>query len=459
MLAPLSWRSPSSRGRTSDAGTARQVPRVRRSGWGGASWSVAGTSSRSPRARRPGAIGPGTGGDGYGSSRWSPSDAHGGTSAEVGASRLTARRCRGAGARRPPSTSSGRPPVPLLHGSTRNVVHHVIRLEEVENTIARSRVIGSAPRARYGEADTPTARDTEAMAPPVRQHDRRRSHARQAETSTRTQTPPKIPPKFDERGRHVGHQGAKLAARAQWSHKQTRVAPHFRGTACGARRGRRGQLLGGGVMGFIQSGDSPSMPIGSDVTSDAPQASLVVLISGCGNHHGGHPRGGGETPDTAPGLRPSSPIGRRRADWTSRARRKVPTAVVPLADFPSRAEWDRGVVKRNRRVLSRPRRPRGLHEDPLRPATVAHFAGRIINTHPALLPVLPGSARRPRRARPRGQGDGMHGHSCRRGRRHRADRRPGDGRGARRMTRRSSLHERIKTRRARARRRHGLTRS
>ncbi len=68
----------------------------------------------------------------------------------------------------------------------------------------------------------------------------------------------------------------------------------------------------------------------------------------------------------------------------------IPTAVVELAEFPSREEWNRGVVKAidafapDLVVLA------GFMKI-LGPPTVAHFAGRIINTHPALLPSFPGA--------------------------------------------------------------------
>lgn len=68
----------------------------------------------------------------------------------------------------------------------------------------------------------------------------------------------------------------------------------------------------------------------------------------------------------------------------------IPTAVVRLADFPDRALWDEAVARTIAsfdpelvvlagfmRILGEP--------------SLARFGGRIINTHPALLPSYPGA--------------------------------------------------------------------
>jgi phosphoribosylglycinamide formyltransferase-1 len=68
----------------------------------------------------------------------------------------------------------------------------------------------------------------------------------------------------------------------------------------------------------------------------------------------------------------------------------VPTTVVALADFPSRDEWNRSIMaaldefKPDLVVLA------GFMKI-LAPATVGHYRGRILNTHPALLPSFPGA--------------------------------------------------------------------
>jgi phosphoribosylglycinamide formyltransferase-1 len=68
----------------------------------------------------------------------------------------------------------------------------------------------------------------------------------------------------------------------------------------------------------------------------------------------------------------------------------VPTAVVALADFPSREEWNRGVRKAID-VFSPDLVVLAGFMKILAPATVAHYRGRILNTHPALLPSFPGA--------------------------------------------------------------------
>src|SRR6478736_6667744 len=68
----------------------------------------------------------------------------------------------------------------------------------------------------------------------------------------------------------------------------------------------------------------------------------------------------------------------------------IPTAVVSLADFPDRALWDEAVARTIAsfdpdlvvlagfmRILGGP--------------ALERFGGRIVNTHPALLPSYPGA--------------------------------------------------------------------
>ncbi len=125
------------------------------------------------------------------------------------------------------------------------------------------------------------------------------------------------------------------------------------------------------------------------MTSDAPPASIVVLISGAGTtmsailkaaESGGY------------GARVVAVISdRSSAPGLDIARAaNVPTAVVSLADFPSREEWNRGVMKAID-VFSPDLVVLAGFMKILAPATVAHFPGRIINTHPALLPSFPGA--------------------------------------------------------------------
>lgn len=68
----------------------------------------------------------------------------------------------------------------------------------------------------------------------------------------------------------------------------------------------------------------------------------------------------------------------------------IPTAVVALADFPDRATWDDALARTiasfapDLVVLAGFMRIVGE-------ATLARFGGRIVNTHPALLPAYPGA--------------------------------------------------------------------
>ncbi len=68
----------------------------------------------------------------------------------------------------------------------------------------------------------------------------------------------------------------------------------------------------------------------------------------------------------------------------------VPTAVVALAEFPSREEWNRG-VREAIDVFSPDLVVLAGFMKILAPATVDHYRGRILNTHPALLPSFPGA--------------------------------------------------------------------
>lgn len=71
-------------------------------------------------------------------------------------------------------------------------------------------------------------------------------------------------------------------------------------------------------------------------------------------------------------------------------RRGVPTFVCALADHPDRAAWDRALAEAI-----------GVHGPDLvvsagfmklvGPSVLAAFGGRLINTHPALLPAFPGA--------------------------------------------------------------------
>ena len=68
----------------------------------------------------------------------------------------------------------------------------------------------------------------------------------------------------------------------------------------------------------------------------------------------------------------------------------IPSFVVPVADYPNRSDWDRALTAAV-----------ALHEPDwvlslgfmrlLGPAFLESFGGRIVNSHPALLPAFPGA--------------------------------------------------------------------
>lgn len=68
----------------------------------------------------------------------------------------------------------------------------------------------------------------------------------------------------------------------------------------------------------------------------------------------------------------------------------VPTAVVTLEDFPSRDAWNDGLARAIDAFAPELVVLAGFMKI-LSAQTVDHFAGRIINTHPALLPAFPGA--------------------------------------------------------------------
>ncbi|GAB4080463.1 phosphoribosylglycinamide formyltransferase [Modestobacter muralis] len=121
----------------------------------------------------------------------------------------------------------------------------------------------------------------------------------------------------------------------------------------------------------------------------APRSRVVVLLSGAGTlcaallvatDDAGYPAEvvavGADRPDAA-GLA------------TARAR-GIDTFVTPLRDHPDRAAWDRALAAE----LSA-RRPDWVVSAGfmklLGPAVLDAFGGRVLNTHPALLPAFPGA--------------------------------------------------------------------
>lgn len=128
--------------------------------------------------------------------------------------------------------------------------------------------------------------------------------------------------------------------------------------------------------------DQPSPP---PRASSAGRPRIAVLVSGSGtllqallDHRGGY---------TVAAVLSD----RADAAGLDRARAAgVPTAVVQLADFPDRGSWDRAMARAvetfdpDLLVLAGFMRIVG---EPL----LQRYGGRILNTHPALLPAFPGA--------------------------------------------------------------------
>ena len=117
-------------------------------------------------------------------------------------------------------------------------------------------------------------------------------------------------------------------------------------------------------------------------------ARLVVLVSGAGTNLAALLAA---QEDPAWGARVVGVVADRPADALALARAAgVPTVVVAPGDFPDRAAWDVGLAEAVRvfvpdlvvtagfmRIIGAP--------------LLTRYPGRIINTHPALLPAFPGA--------------------------------------------------------------------
>ena len=71
-------------------------------------------------------------------------------------------------------------------------------------------------------------------------------------------------------------------------------------------------------------------------------------------------------------------------------RRGLPTFTVPLRDFPDRAAWDAALAA----ALAAHRPDWVVSAGFMKivgPAVLARYEGRLLNTHPALLPAFPGA--------------------------------------------------------------------
>jgi len=132
------------------------------------------------------------------------------------------------------------------------------------------------------------------------------------------------------------------------------------------------------------SADAPAVP-----RSSTSRSRIVVLLSGTGSLCAAL---------LAAATEPDYPaevvaVGSDRADAAGleHARRHgVPTFVIALRDHPDRAAWDQALA-----TELAARRPDWVVSAGfmklLGPAVLAAFPGRVVNTHPALLPAFPGA--------------------------------------------------------------------
>lgn len=125
------------------------------------------------------------------------------------------------------------------------------------------------------------------------------------------------------------------------------------------------------------------------MTNPSPPRNLVVLVSGAGSTMQAIVEA---SRDPAYGARVCGVIADRPgiAALTIAEQAGVPTAVVALKDFPDRATWDEALARTIGSFNPDLVVEAGFMKIVGAPS-LERFAGRIINTHPALLPSFPGA--------------------------------------------------------------------
>jgi len=125
------------------------------------------------------------------------------------------------------------------------------------------------------------------------------------------------------------------------------------------------------------------------VTNHTPPRNLVILVSGAGTTMQAILEA---TRDPAYGARVAGVIADRPGiaalDIAEAA--GVPTAVVSLTDFPDRATWDEALA----RTMGSFTPDLVVHAGFMKivgAPSLERFGGRMVNTHPALLPSFPGA--------------------------------------------------------------------
>ena len=120
----------------------------------------------------------------------------------------------------------------------------------------------------------------------------------------------------------------------------------------------------------------------------APRARTVVLLSGTGSLCAALLAA---TDDPAYPATVVAVGADREAPGLEHARRRgLPTFVCALGDHPDRAAWDRALAARIGDFRPDVVVSAGFMKI-VGPAVLARFEGRLLNTHPALLPAFPGA--------------------------------------------------------------------
>ena len=128
--------------------------------------------------------------------------------------------------------------------------------------------------------------------------------------------------------------------------------------------------------------------MGVPAAASTPRARVAVLLSGTGSLCAAL-LAATEDPDY-----PAEVVvvgSDRAADGLEHARRRgIPTFTCALADHPDRATWDRALAD----TLASYEPDLVVSAGFMKlvgPAVLMEFAGRLVNTHPALLPAFPGA--------------------------------------------------------------------
>ncbi len=129
-----------------------------------------------------------------------------------------------------------------------------------------------------------------------------------------------------------------------------------------------------------------SYPVPATANTDTTPANLVVLASGSGSLAQAIFDAADDSFRVSALItdRPTAPVVTRALDAG------VPVHMLPVSDYPSRDTWDRALAQ----LLTELDPDVVVSAGFMRifgPSVLARFEGRIINTHPSLLPQFPGA--------------------------------------------------------------------